>query len=193
MLLSFLLNIHSHYSATISRPSSWLYQARLMWALCFGLWFRSKCCQHVNNHLYSIYTWNDLMLLSFLLNIHSHYSATTSRPSSRLYQARLTWALCFGLWFRSKCCQHANNHLYSIYTWNDLMLLSFLLNIHSHYSAAASRVFPDPYHGMETPCYGHRDDFSWIRGHGNSQSRGSCCLESGSRLQLLALHFDFTK
>ena len=109
MLLSFLLNIHSHYSATISRPSSWLYQARLTWALCFGLWFRSKCCQHANNHLYSIYTWNDLMLLSFLLNIHSHYSATISRPSSWVYQARLTWSLCFGLWFRSKCCQHSHD------------------------------------------------------------------------------------
>ena len=53
MLLSFLLNIHSQYSAAMHRPSSWVYQALLMWAFCFGSWFRSECCQQVNYHLYA--------------------------------------------------------------------------------------------------------------------------------------------
>ena len=111
MLLSFLLNIHSQYFAAMHRPSSWVYQALLTWAFCFGSWFRSECCQQVNYHLYGIYKWNDLMLLSFLLNIHSQYSAAMHRPSSWVYQALLMWAFCFGSWFRSECCQQVNYHL----------------------------------------------------------------------------------
>ena len=37
MLLSHLLNIHFQYSASVSRPSSWLYQAYLTWVCTMAL------------------------------------------------------------------------------------------------------------------------------------------------------------
>ena len=39
--------------------------------------------------------------------------AVTNGPG--LVGALLTWAFCFGSWFRSECCQQVNYHLYSIY------------------------------------------------------------------------------